>query len=300
MNDKIDVMIVGAQKAGTTSLHQYLKSHPNISGHINIEFSYFSDPELFARPIQKVIDKQFVIKEQSKYLLAKNVAIVQHEQNISNLYSHNPECKIVFVLRNPTSRIYSDYHMAVKDGWVNEKFETIGEVIQKNDQSSKFYTYFLRYGFYAEQLDLLLKYFKAEQIKIFFYEDMKNHSAEICNEIYSWLKLAEHNTKVDIIYNQTHLPKSNTLAKILHSLKSKNGYYLKSLLKQILPYKVFLSFGRTIEEINESKNLYEPVKEDTKSIIDDFYKPYNEKLNIILNNDTLKKSVIRYSDNLWA
>ena len=38
---KIDVMIVGAEKSGTTSLKNYLNEHPDVFGHSATEFTFF-------------------------------------------------------------------------------------------------------------------------------------------------------------------------------------------------------------------------------------------------------------------
>lgn len=45
MGEKIDIFIIGAQKAGTTSLKNYLGEHPQINTHTTKEFSYFYDDE---------------------------------------------------------------------------------------------------------------------------------------------------------------------------------------------------------------------------------------------------------------
>ena len=43
--NKIDIMIVGAQKAGTTSLLRYLGEHPECVAHPQKEFAYFLEPD---------------------------------------------------------------------------------------------------------------------------------------------------------------------------------------------------------------------------------------------------------------
>ena len=45
--DNIDIMIIGAQKAGTTSLKNYLGEHPELQTHPQKEFGYVWDDKEF-------------------------------------------------------------------------------------------------------------------------------------------------------------------------------------------------------------------------------------------------------------
>lgn len=50
---KIDALIIGAQKAGTTSLKNYLAQHDMIKTHEVIEFPYFKDIEEYRKGYSK-------------------------------------------------------------------------------------------------------------------------------------------------------------------------------------------------------------------------------------------------------
>ena len=100
---KLDLVIVGAQKAGTTSLHQYLKSHPDISGHSVTEFTYFTDNNVHKDGFESAFKKYFD-KQEYKRIVAKNVTINQQENSLIKLKEHNPKVKIIFMLREPVSR----------------------------------------------------------------------------------------------------------------------------------------------------------------------------------------------------
>ena len=105
---KVDLMIIGAQKAGTTSLKNYLGEHPQILTHGQIEMSYFvNDVEYkagHATGIEPYFSEAATI---GKCIVGKNVAISLHEEAVARLVKHNPDCKIVFVMREPVSRAYS-------------------------------------------------------------------------------------------------------------------------------------------------------------------------------------------------
>jgi Sulfotransferase family len=134
--------IIGAAKAGTTSLYQYLAQHPDIYMSPIKEPNYFSTeinfedvrPEVQERikllkidaylkgDMKRTIHRAF-IKNQNQYeslfrFVANQKAI--GEASASYLYSpeaanaikkYNPDAKIIIVLRNPVQRIYSHYLM---------------------------------------------------------------------------------------------------------------------------------------------------------------------------------------------
>ena len=54
---KINTLIIGSQKSGTSSLFRYLSSHPYILSHNNTnEFSYFSDSNISKKGFQEAIE----------------------------------------------------------------------------------------------------------------------------------------------------------------------------------------------------------------------------------------------------
>lgn len=108
---KIDVMIAGAQKAGTSSLKYYLQQHPEISSHINLECDYFVSE-------QADFDKYFVqyFETPNKVILAKYAGIYKQENFLKKLYIHNQNCKLIFILREPVDRLVSAYDMEKKAG----------------------------------------------------------------------------------------------------------------------------------------------------------------------------------------
>ena len=93
---KIDIAIIGAQKAGTTSLKSYLGEHPQVVTHPHIEFSFFADNDQFELGYEKIFKKDFGSKhiEITHKVLAKNVTLSFREFALERLRLHNPDCKI--------------------------------------------------------------------------------------------------------------------------------------------------------------------------------------------------------------
>ena len=89
---KIDIMIGRAHRAATSSLKYYISQHSDILTHINLECDYFtSDHNNFKRYYSKYFDPA------EKITLAKHAYLYKEEPFVKKLYTHNPDCKIIFI-----------------------------------------------------------------------------------------------------------------------------------------------------------------------------------------------------------
>jgi hypothetical protein len=104
-----DFLIVGAQKAGTTSLYAYLKQHPDIEAAWTKEICYFDHnlergPNWYKRHFHCpwLINRDAVAGESSpNYLYYPDVP--------ASIASLLPEVKIIILLRDPVRRAVSHY-----------------------------------------------------------------------------------------------------------------------------------------------------------------------------------------------
>ena len=97
---KISLMIIGAQKAGTTSLKNYLGQHPSLETHPHKEFAFFFDPAQYENDFENARKKYFINKSVSVQLIEKSAGLYVKETGIVELKKHNPDCKLVLILRN--------------------------------------------------------------------------------------------------------------------------------------------------------------------------------------------------------
>ena len=102
-----DVLIIGAQKSGTTSLYNYLCQHPRIHGSSTKEVRYFDDH--FDRG-ERWYRKHFPIRRDGLTLEATPNYIF-HRDAFHRIASLLPEAKLIAVLREPVARAYSQYRM---------------------------------------------------------------------------------------------------------------------------------------------------------------------------------------------
>lgn len=211
-------MIIGAQKAGTTSLHYYLDQHPKLAGSYPKELNYFSrdiflgkDLNWYRQHFTSLTKPDALFFESTpKYMNLESVA-----QQIATAY---PNMKLIMILREPIARAYSGWNMyrsysakqvarktADSTGhsvnrvyqYLFDKrttFPSFREVVDLEfdfiSRGSEDGPFILRKGLYADQIKMYYRYFDPGQILILGFHDLVNNPQETCNRVLEFLGVA--------------------------------------------------------------------------------------------------------------
>jgi hypothetical protein len=145
----VDFLIIGAQKAGTTSLFEYIRRHPQIHMPAEKEISFFSRDydrgwDWYAAIVLRNAPRGAVCGEASiGYMGGTPYAdITRNEQGYrprelddhledgrleavipERIRETIPEVKLICVLRDPVARAYSHYQMATLEGTESRTFD---------------------------------------------------------------------------------------------------------------------------------------------------------------------------------
>ncbi len=223
-------LIIGAHKAGTTSLFNYLKPHPEVFVPELKEARFFAfkpdDPDYLkkgskAYPIttinqysalfDTVKDEKAIGEASPNYLTSMHAA--------EKIHKYIPKVKLIASLRNPIDRVYSLYLMALRSNGSSKM--KIGDF--------KFSNY-LKQSYYYPKLKCYFDLFDKAQIKIILFEDLINNSEATVKEIYVFLNISDtFLPDTTAIYNQGGIPKSVILDKFARNKK------FKKLLRTYLP-----------------------------------------------------------------
>lgn len=266
---KIDLMIVGAQKAGTTALKEFLGEHPQISTHHQVEFDYFVSPEKY-----KSFDECFntCYSSNSKFVVAKNASLYHNENGIKRLYEHNPKCKLVFIVREPISRALSSYNMAKFSGWFKGDYEDFMNVIDNNIYNDSIYRVFLNLGLYDKHYQIITKYFNKKNVFIYLYDNFKEAPLTICSDIFKQNDLdSSFRPQVNKKHNVTRMQKSKIIGILIGQLQKDNNL-LKRAIKKLIPYKYFTFFGDSLIKFNKSKTVAPDFPEYLNNYLKEYYK----------------------------
>lgn len=274
------MVIIGAQKAGTTSLNNYINEHPEILGHHQTEFSYFLDDAEYAGNYSEVFNRYFTKgnNASSKRVVAKNVGIYTSDLAIARLHKHNPDCKLVFVLRDPVARAYSSYAMGKYRGWFKKDFSEIKDVIENGDTGGRVYKYFIELGLYANHLRTIYDFFPKEQVRVVLFEDLKKRPEVVCKEIFNWLQVDDSFVpSLSKKHNVSAKPKSKMLATTLNRLRKRRNI-VNRLLRLVLPNRLYSRVGNYLMEFNKSEKREKPITQEMIQYLQRFYSPHNAEL----------------------
>lgn len=282
MSRPIDVMIVGAQKSGTTSLLRYLGEHPECISHPQKEFAYFLDPTEYNNNYSNAFNKYFTNQEISNHskIVAKSAGLYSDENAIRKLYEHNPDCKLILLLRNPVERTYSSYLMEKNYGSVKFEFSSIPELINnfKNENEDWGYRFFIDYGLYAKHLKNIYKYFPQKQVKIILNCDFKKDSLKICKEVYNFIQVdSAFSPNIDVKHNVTQKTRSKFYAKAVMKILRRDGG-IRKILKKLIPENKAYKYGELLRNVNKTHKEHNEIDQLTKKFLIDFYKPHNDEL----------------------
>ncbi len=164
-----NLVIIGAMKSGTTSLHSYLDLHPQIFMSRIKELNFFVEEENWSRGLEwyksNFEQPAQIIGESSpnytKYPFFKGVA--------QRMHSLIPDAKLIYIVRDPIKRIVSHYIHRVADGLEKRSFtEALADDWQTNHviTSSQYY----------RQLEQYLEYYSPDRILVISLEDLARDS----------------------------------------------------------------------------------------------------------------------------
>lgn len=114
---KVNAVIAGFQKCGTTALHHFLSYHPNIIVSNPKEVHFFSTPNKFNKGIEyyhSFFKISYFQKYSNKILLDSSPSyssVLYQDFAIQKLYDYNPNFKVICLVRNPIDRAFSAWNM---------------------------------------------------------------------------------------------------------------------------------------------------------------------------------------------
>ncbi len=250
MDPEPNFFLVGAAKSGTTSLHAYLRQHPQIYVSPIKEPCYFADevrPEHMGKELlrahahtqreleawmaepnqEKCPDAVVADWESYRKLFAgvKNEMAIG-EASVSYLWSPTaprhiaeriPEARILMILRDPVERAFSHYLDFLTAGAVRHSFrEHIRLAMEYRENRMCCYHPFLEFGCYAVQVQRYLELFPREQLHIMFYQDFQSDPALAMKGIFRFLKV-DPDIPVDMSkrHRQPRVPRFGTAGYLL-------------------------------------------------------------------------------------
>jgi hypothetical protein len=172
-------LIIGAMKAGTTSLYQYVRSHPDVFMPEVKELDFFVAEKNWARGIGWYAE-QFAPGESKRARGEASTNYTKHplfEGAATRIAAAIPDVKLVYLVRHPIERIRSHYLHAISAGWERK-------VIDKALLEEPQYIDLSRYAF---QLDQYVQHFPRDQILIIRAEELLVNRLDVLRRAFSFI-----------------------------------------------------------------------------------------------------------------
>ncbi len=210
-------LIIGAARAGTTSLYSYLVRHPSVSAPTHKEIHFFDLN--FERGLSWYrrhfplnlpgIRHGAVSGEASPYYLFHPAVAARVQQSL-------PDVRLVALLRNPIERAYSQHQLACRHGRETLSFEDAisaeperlaGEAERmRSDRRYESFAHrhhtYLERGLYAEQLERWYEQFPKSQILVLKSEDFFLDPRGAYRNVLDFLDLKRHELSEYRAFNQ--------------------------------------------------------------------------------------------------
>jgi hypothetical protein len=213
----INLFIVGAAKAGTTSLWSAFRSHPDV---FVTEDELYKEPAFFSSYGERMGFERYHSLYSGyvdqKYICDASTAYLTSPESAERIYRYNRHAKIIIVLRDPIARAYSLYNWMVADGyeWAGS-FEYALRLEEKRFKNGStnylmpeyFWNYmYFRSGCYLNQVERYQKYFGDNVLIVSFGELVASPSllfsrvCEFLNVRSIPIQMPRENASVDV-YN---------------------------------------------------------------------------------------------------
>ncbi len=193
------LLIVGVQKAATTTVSQILKSHALICGSLVKEVHYFDlnyskGPNWYCRFFRNSKFCKISFEATPYYFY--------HPLVPGRVHDTNPDMKLIVILRDPVDRAYSHYQMerrrkreplpkfeqaiAAESSRIDGDTQLLADGSINTSKAHQMYSYLAR-GEYEAQFQRWFEYFPRDRFLVLEDTSLVNRPEEVCQQIADFL-----------------------------------------------------------------------------------------------------------------
>jgi len=175
-------IIGGAPRSGTTWIYELLNKHPEIymAKPVRPEPKFFLVDDLYERGFSYYQSTWFNGLEPGRMAGEKSTNYLENPAVAARINQHLPHVKLIFILREPADRAFSNYRWSVMNGYETHDFATALSLEEERERTLAAHLRFVRphayfsRGLYAELLKPFFSLFSQKQILCLRYEDLRD------------------------------------------------------------------------------------------------------------------------------
>ena len=200
-----DFIIGGAPRAGTTWLYELLDRHPDVhmAKPLKPEPKFFLRDDEYAKGLEYYSTRWFADAPSSKIAGEKSTDYLESAAAANRIARDVPHVKLIFLLREPVSRAYSNYLWSKMNGLETEDFATALRIEDQRERAlpdrlkfTRPFSYFSR-GVYADLLEPYFNRFMEHQLFIARYEDIADRPCEVAEAVQAFIGVTPRPSDTD-------------------------------------------------------------------------------------------------------
>ena len=260
-------IIIGAAKAGTTSLFRYLGQHPDVfvspvkeprffalEGH-PLDFKGPGDEQRLRTTTRTTLEayrELFAGRRDERVAGEGSVLYLQHPRAAPAIARAIPDVKIVAILRDPVERAHSGFLYHVRDE--REPLPTFEEALRAEPERIAQGWYhgwaYRDQGFYHRHLQRYLEHVDRERIHVCLHEDLDRNPHGVLAGVFRFLEVDDtFRADVSIRWNPSGRPRSRRAQRLLTGRNP-----VKEAVKRVIPER----WGQRVIDRVMTVNLERP------------------------------------------
>jgi hypothetical protein len=238
------VVIVGAQKAGTTQLYTYLVRHPRVMAGCKKEVDYFSkQPDRSVEWYRSRFPLTARVAWRGGHVLEASPSYLPMPRALRQMKSVLPEAQVIVLLRDPVSRAFSHYQHRKTRHLETRSFEqAVSDELRNNDllpapgaamreDAPPMLDYVAR-GYYALQLEVLYSLYPRENVLVMDSAALFADTSAACHQVFQFLGVEAFDVRPSKVFNRGYYQEKID-PRVAERLRAHYGPY-DALLAQML------------------------------------------------------------------
>lgn len=290
----VDLIVGGASKAGTTALYDMLRQRPDFFLPKRKELHYFSRPffegttngpgdAAVLAEMPDTLDTyfaHFADKRPGQITVDVSPSYLFHHASAAAIERELPSVKIVFILRRPEEKVFSQYTHLVGEGRETMSFEDAlgAEANRKAAGYSDIWLY-AESGYYADAVMAFQAALGPGRTMIVLFDDFRRDPGSVLRDICLFVGLdGRQEFRTELESNVSGAPRSVLLARLI----GPNAF--TNLLRHILPSQLGRIARRALRAANSaSKPILNP---ETRNMLKEIYAEDISQLETLIGRKT--------------
>lgn len=204
-----DFFIAGAQKSASSSLHEYLKQHPDVCMSDPKETNFFSYDREYEKGREYYLSL-FPEAKRCKITGESSIGYMVFPIAIERIKKQIPNPKFIFILRNPVDRVYSHYWFLHGRAYEDKTFlDAFSYEMEREPVCAEnihgMFKFYYQFGFSYKWLSKFIEAFGRDSIHVLTSENLRSNPLAALNDCFTFLGVNPLE-KLDTVFEENKTP----------------------------------------------------------------------------------------------